>query len=67
MNIVVMAVPLLKRVFYLNDLVVGPDGSIYISEGTRIRLIRPDGIITTIAGGAEGYSGDGGLAIDAKF
>lgn len=51
----------------IKDLAVGADGSIYISEGTRIRLIRPDGIITTIAGGAEGYSGDGGLAINAKF
>lgn len=51
----------------IKDLAVGADGSIYFSEGTRIRLIRPNGIITTIAGGTEGYIGDGGQAIDAKF
>lgn len=52
------------------DVAVGPDGSIYIAEwnGHRIRRVTPDGIIRTVAGtGAQGYSGDGFLAISAKL
>src|SRR5205085_1156233 len=46
-----------------NGLALGPDGSIYISDGARIRRVGPDGIISTVAGtGTGGYSGDGGLA-----
>ncbi len=50
------------------DVALGPDGSIYIADHSnhRIRRIKPDGIITTVAGnGFSGFSGDGGLAIDA--
>lgn len=44
-------------------------GNLYISDQSmRIRKINTDGIITTIAGtGVSGYSGDNGLAIDAKI
>lgn len=45
-------------------------GNIYISEynNHRIRKVNSSGIITTIAGtGVNGYSGDGGLAINAKI
>ena len=48
---------------------IGPDGSVYIPDrdGSRIRRVRPDGIITTIVGGSGGgYSGDGGPASAAK-
>ncbi|MEQ1830321.1 MAG: hypothetical protein ABL921_30470, partial [Pirellula sp.] len=48
----------------------GPDGAIWFCEysGQRVRRIASDGTITTIAGnGKTGYSGDGGLAIDASF
>jgi len=48
----------------------GPDGSLYIadSDNYRIRKVRPDGIITTIAGnGNSGFSGDGGLATFAQL
>jgi RHS repeat-associated protein len=41
----------------------GPDGSLYIADryNHRIRRIRPDGIMTTVAGiGAIGFDGDGG-------
>ena len=55
----------------------GPDGlaldaggNLYIAEtySNRIRLVTPDGIITTIAGtGAMGFSGDGGPAVNAEL
>jgi RHS repeat-associated protein len=47
---------------------VGPDGSLYISDSARIRRVRPDGIISTVAGnGNSGYSGDGGPATQASI
>jgi streptogramin lyase len=47
---------------------VGPDGSLYIPDRNRIRRVGPDGIITTVAGGAsQGYSGDGGPATLAEL
>jgi DNA-binding beta-propeller fold protein YncE len=48
----------------------GPDGALYYCEytGQRIRRIGKDGIITTIAGtGQEGFTGDGGSALEATF
>lgn len=45
-----------------------PAGKTYLSDtlNARIRLVGVDGIISTIAGkGTFGYSGDGGLAINA--
>ncbi|MCG8422124.1 MAG: hypothetical protein MJE77_29730, partial [Proteobacteria bacterium] len=48
----------------------GPDGDLYIAErdNHRIRRVRPDGIITTVAGtGTQGHSGDGGPAIAARL
>ena len=45
-------------------------GNLFISDAGRnvIRKIRPDGLITTYAGtGSLGWSGDGGLAINAKL
>lgn len=55
---------------YPEDVAVGADGSLYIPDfyNHRIRRIRPDGIITTVAGnGTSGFSGDGGLATQAKL
>jgi uncharacterized protein (TIGR03437 family) len=42
-------------------------GKVFLTDynGERIRRISPDGIITTVAGGQFGYSGDGGPAVDA--
>lgn len=55
----------------IRDVVVGPDGSIYIADtfnNHRIRHVGLDGIIRTIAGnGKAGYSGDGGPAIQAQL
>ena len=48
----------------------GPDGALWFCEygGQRIRRIAPDGTISTVAGtGEKGYTGDGGLALQATF
>lgn len=46
-----------------------PDGAVLVADtgNDRIRRIAPDGIITTVAGGAAGFSGDGARALDAKL
>jgi RHS repeat-associated protein len=58
------------QLFLPRVLTVGPDGSLYIGDdqGRRIRKVRPDGIITTVAGnGTVGVSGDGGPATEAQL
>ncbi|MBK7893041.1 MAG: hypothetical protein IPJ84_19955 [Bdellovibrionales bacterium] len=52
------------------SVIANPDGSLFVSEEFNhvIRRIDPSGMIKTFAGtGTEGYSGDGGPAIDADF
>jgi RHS repeat-associated protein len=49
---------------------VAPDDTIYFVErgNQRVRRLDPDGIVTTVAGtGAQGFSGDGGPATEAKL
>ncbi len=47
-------------------LAIGPAGEIYIAEGNRIREVKKDGRISTLAGtGAAGNGGDGGPAAQA--
>lgn len=49
---------------------LGPDGSLYVSDGSnqRIRRIGPDGVIRTVAGGGtSGSTGDGGPATRATL
>ncbi|MEI6235266.1 MAG: hypothetical protein WCT04_19580 [Planctomycetota bacterium] len=51
-------------------LVRGPDGALWFCEytGQHIRKINPDGTIQTMAGtGKSGFTGDGGLALQATF
>ena len=53
-----------------SDVAVTPDGSLYIADTMNnvIRKVSPDRIITTFAGnGQGGFSGDGGLATQAKL
>jgi RHS repeat-associated protein len=50
------------------QLAIGPDGALYFTDTNRVRRIRTDGIIETVAGsGAGTYSGDGGPALQAGF
>jgi sugar lactone lactonase YvrE len=47
---------------------VGPDGEVYIAEGNRVRQVKQDGRITTLAGtGTAGSEGDGGPATRAEL
>jgi streptogramin lyase len=48
----------------------GPDGNLWFCEysGQRVRRINPDGIIQTVVGnGQQGFSGDGGDALQATL
>jgi uncharacterized protein (TIGR03437 family) len=48
---------------------VAPDGTLYIADfgNDRIRRVAPNGIITTIAGSVQGFTGDGGPATAARI
>lgn len=58
---------ILSSVYNPNGIAIDVNGNIYIADyqNTRIRKINPSGIISTIAG--NGFSGDGGLAINAQI
>ena len=50
------------------DVAADRAGNLYITEPGRLRKVSTSGIVTTIAGnGAFGYSGDGGLATNARI
>ncbi len=58
------------RLFTPRGIAFAPDGGLLISSGTqdRVRLVRPDGIIITVAGvGERGNAGDGGPAAQASL
>jgi uncharacterized protein (TIGR03437 family) len=50
-------------------IVLDKAGNLYYADGryARIRKINPQGIVTTLGGTTQGYSGDGGPATSAKF
>jgi sugar lactone lactonase YvrE len=45
------------------------DGNLYIADSGnhRVRKVRPDGTITTVAGTEQGFAGDGGPAVRARL
>ncbi len=52
------------------EIAVDTKGNLYITQGANnsgIRKIDTSGIITTVAGGQRGYSGDGGPATEAEL
>ena len=53
------------------DVTITPDGTLYILGYSRVRRVRlPDGIITTLAGGAQfsvPKGGDGGPATETRL
>ena len=56
--------------FNPNGLAVDATGNIYIADqdNFRVRMIAPNGIISTVAGdGGQGYTGDGGPATSAAL
>ncbi|MFB3786194.1 MAG: RHS repeat-associated core domain-containing protein [bacterium] len=63
--------PALEARFYSPmDIAAAPGGSLYVVDHYhyRIRRIRPDGIVETVAGnGTFGFSGDGGPATAAQL
>jgi uncharacterized protein (TIGR03437 family) len=51
-------------------LALDPSGNLYIADAAnmRVRMVTPDGIISTVAGtGVQGFSGDGGPATSAML
>ena len=63
--------PAVDASFYLPQTVaVDSEGNIFIADGPnrRIRKVDTSGIITTVVGnGNQGFSGDGGPAVDARL
>jgi sugar lactone lactonase YvrE len=58
------------RLNLARGLAVDAAGNLYIgdTENFRVRKVTPAGIISTVAGtGKKGYSGDGGLATEARL
>ncbi|GJQ58203.1 MAG: hypothetical protein SCALA701_10040 [Candidatus Scalindua sp.] len=56
--------------YYPSGVVLDASGNLYIADryNHRIRKVNTAGIIITVAGnGTYGYSGDGGLALDAQL
>lgn len=52
--------PALQRgLFSIGGLSVGPEGSVYFTDSNRVRRLRPDGFIETVAGtGQSGFDGE---------
>ncbi|MBC5773665.1 cadherin-like beta sandwich domain-containing protein [Pontibacter sp. KCTC 32443] len=55
------------QIYHPLGVAVDAAGNVYFSTGNMIRRIGTNGIISTIAGYGQGYSGDGGQAVNALF
>jgi hypothetical protein len=55
------------RSIFPGGMAFDPQGNLYVADGGAVRKIDVSGTITTVAGtGVPGFSGDGGLATEAK-
>jgi uncharacterized protein (TIGR03437 family) len=61
--------PAVNSTIYPFDVAYDPAGDLLITDafGPRVRKVSAGGIVTTVAGGAYGYAGDGGSASAAAF
>jgi RHS repeat-associated protein len=50
-----------------SGLATGADGTLYVTENGKVRIIRPDGKISTFAGGGSGSAMGGGAASAANL
>ena len=50
-----------------NHVAIDSIGNVFFTAGDLVRKISTQGVVTTIAGGIRGYSGDGGLATSARL
>jgi type IX secretion system substrate protein/NHL repeat-containing protein len=63
-------IPATDAAIDVTNVAVSSSGIVYITDGynNRLRVVTPDGMITTIAGnGSPSYGGDGGPATDAAL
>jgi uncharacterized protein (TIGR03437 family) len=63
-------IPFVETGEYIDSFAMDSKGNIYYSQPRKhqIRRVTPDGIVRTFAGtGENGFSGDGGRALDARF
>lgn len=58
---------LLAALYYPNGVAIDATGNIFISEPNRIRKVNTSGLTTIYGGTFGGFSGDGGLAINAQL
>ncbi|GAB3993610.1 hypothetical protein GCM10028807_29310 [Spirosoma daeguense] len=56
-------------IYNSNGMAVSKNGTVYVPTSSHILKITPEGIISTVTGttAGPGYSGDGGLAINAQI
>ncbi len=60
--------PATQAKLHARDVDVAPDGGLFIASGwSRLRHVRPDGVIATYAGSDGDYGGDGGPAAGASY
>jgi len=59
--------PGVAQFHYINDMVIDKDGNLLLCDADRIRKVSPQGVVSTIAGGASGYADGEGLAAQFNY